>query len=241
MVLMAALATATDLPDHGRRGGRGGCYGGGYGACYGSYYGGCYGGWGGCYGGWGGCYGGGYGGYYGGRGAGYAWGGPAYFGGYAYSPAIVGGMPMVAGDESYFNPQTTQSFYYNAGAGNEATIVVHLPAEATLTVDGQPTNSRSGTRVFQSPPLEPGKTYTYTLRAEVNRDGRLLNDKQTIEIRAGQRTEVTLNLANASQGEERLNVPTGRRNRDISPDDERDNPVPPERPRRIAPPPPRLQ
>jgi hypothetical protein len=39
---MAALTTATDMPDFGRRGGCCGCYGGyGWGGCYGGY------GWGG--------------------------------------------------------------------------------------------------------------------------------------------------------------------------------------------------
>lgn len=217
MVLMAALTTGTDMPDAGRRGGRGGgccggmisgvyggCYGGG---CYGS---GCYGGYGGCYGG---CYGMGYGGcrgyaigWGGGYGRGYVLGGASWMGGYAYSPMMSGyGTPMVLGNAALGSGGTTQSFFYNpdnANRTNEATIIVHLPAEAALTIDGQPTQSTSGTRTFTSPPLEPGKTYSYTLRAEMNRDGRLQNVKRTIDVQAGQPTEVTLNFNDGNRDED---------------------------------------
>ena len=222
MVLMAALTTGTDLPDGRRRGGGchgcyGGCYGGmAYGGCYGGY-GGCYGGYGGCYGGgWGGCYGGGYrmgyGGGWGGGYGGYVLGGASpWVGGYAYSPMISGnGTPIVMGSPALGNAGMSQSFFFNpnnANQANAATIIVHLPAEATLTIDGQPTQSTSGTRTFTSPPLEPGKTYSYTLRAEMNREGRSRNVKKTIDVRAGQPTEVTLNFDNANRDEEQLNAP----------------------------------
>ncbi|HEY7313494.1 MAG TPA: TIGR03000 domain-containing protein [Gemmataceae bacterium] len=230
MVLMAALTTGTDMPD-GRRGGRGGCcgcyggmaYGGGYGGCMGMGYGGGYGG---CMGmgyggGFGGCYGMGYGGGYrmgggggwgGGYGRGYVLGGASpWVGGYASAPMISGnGMPLVMGNPALGNAGMSQSFFFNPNNGNqanEATIVVHLPAEATLTIDGQPTQSTSGTRTFTSPPLEPGKTYSYTLKAEMKRDGRPRNVKKTIDVRAGQPTEVTLNFDNANRDEEQLNAP----------------------------------
>src|SRR5438552_1167959 len=46
-----------------------------------------------------------------------------------------------------------------------ATLVVTLPAEATLIVEDQPTSSTSSERVFQTPALELGKEYVYTLKA----------------------------------------------------------------------------
>ncbi len=42
-------------------------------------------------------------------------------------------------------------------AANEATLVVSLPEDATLTVDNEPTTSTSAQRVFVSPALEPGR------------------------------------------------------------------------------------
>ena len=210
---------------------------GGWGGCYGGMrYGGCYGGM--TYGGWGGCYGGmtsgGYGmGNWGGWGTGYSGyvlgGGMPVIGGYASSPIISGyGTPLNGVNGAIVNPGVTQSFYSNpavSNQANEATIVVHLPQDANLTIDGQPTQSRSATRVFHSPPLEPGKTYTYTLRAESNRDGHFVSTKKTVDVRAGQRSEVTFRFDNANREEGR---------RTIVPDEDAATRVPPVRPRRTA-------
>lgn len=223
MVLMAALTTGTDLPDGRRRGGGGGgccgCYGGmgyGGGGCYGGMgYGGCYGGWGGGYGmggGWGGGYGGGYG-------RGYAWGGysPMWGGGYAYSPNFYGttSAPIYGNNNAYLGLGTNitgntgnlgamQSMYFNPGMnqGNAARIIVRLPADAKLTIDGEPTQSISNVRVFESPPLEQGKTYHYTLRAERRRNNQTETASKTIEVRAGQPTQVTLDFRDSNRQEE---------------------------------------
>lgn len=221
MVLMAALTTGTDVPDMGRRGGCHGCGGGCYGGCYGGMgmgYGGCGGmgmgmgmGYGGCMGmgmGYGGCGGMGMG--YGGTGM--SWGGgyggyalnnaSPFLGGYANSPIIATGnwgTPIVSTFGTNLNPAIAQSNYFNPASANEATLVVNAPAEASLTIDGEQTQQRSATRTFTTPSLEPGKTYTYTLRAELNRDGRTIRDSKKVEVRAGQRSEVTLNLDNNSR------------------------------------------
>jgi uncharacterized protein (TIGR03000 family) len=151
--------------------------------------------------GWGG---GGYGGY--------VWGGASpVMGGYAYAPMIGNyGMPLASAGGTIVAPGPTQSFYANpalANMANEATIIVHLPEGANLTIDGQTTLSRSPTRIFRSPPLEQGKTYTYSLQAEMNRDGHFVNAKKAVEVRAGQRSEVTLNFDNANRTEERRTSP----------------------------------
>lgn len=244
MVLMAALTQGMDMPDMGRRGGRGGgccgCCGGGmsYGGGGGGYGGGCYGmrmG-GGCYGmgmggggyrmGWGGGYGSGYGMGWGGYGNSYALGSTPYIGGgYAYSPMWSGGYgtPLALGNSGMGNAGMNQSFFFNpanANQGNEATIIVHLPADATLTIDGEATRSRSNLRTFITPSLEQGKTYTYTLRAEMNRDGRTQHVKKTVDVRAGQPTEVTMPFDNADRGDDR---------NEARPETNRDNPVAPRR------------
>jgi uncharacterized protein (TIGR03000 family) len=73
-----------------------------------------------------------------------------------------------------------------------ATIVVDLPADAKLTIDGAATTSTSGHRTFVSPDLEPGKKFTYTLRAEVTRDNKPVVMEEKITVRAGKETQVTL-------------------------------------------------
>jgi uncharacterized protein (TIGR03000 family) len=231
MVLMAALTTGIDMPDRGgRRGGCHGCYGGGWGGCYGGMgmgYGGCYGGmgmgYGGCYGGmgmgYGGCYGMGmgmgmgWGGGWGGGYGGYALGGyrPMISSGYAYSPVISSwgwGTPMVSNAGVIPNAGTMQSFYNTpTNSGNQATVIVHVPQSASLKIDGQATQQSSSTRLFTSPPLEQGKTYVYKISAEVNRNGHTVRDTKNVEVRAGQRTEVTMNFGDSNRGSEERSEP----------------------------------
>jgi uncharacterized protein (TIGR03000 family) len=79
-----------------------------------------------------------------------------------------------------------------------ATVLVSLPADAKLTIDDTPTRSTTARRRFESPPLEPGKTYHYTLTAEAMREGRAVTVSQRIDVRAGQETRVQLVLPNAA-------------------------------------------
>src|SRR5438270_121531 len=76
-----------------------------------------------------------------------------------------------------------------------ATIVVNLPAEAKLTVDGNPTTSTSDRRVFVSPALDRGMEYFYTLKAEVVRGGKTETRTEKVTVRAGEETKVDINFA----------------------------------------------
>ena len=81
-----------------------------------------------------------------------------------------------------------------APAKKSATIVVSLPADAKLTVDGTPTQSTSARRVFESPDLAPGKKYNYTFKATVMRDGKEQVVTKTAEVAAGKTSTVKLEL-----------------------------------------------
>ena len=200
-VLMMALTTGVDMPDA-RRGGCHGCHGGCYGGCYGGGWGGgygggccgCYGGgYGGCYGGcmgmgYGGCYGGGYGGCYGGA---VISGGCYGLGGYGTGTII---MPSTGTGAEPIKKKPTQKDGKETMAPTPATIVVELPADATLTIDNEATTSTGSSRVFTSPELNPGKEYHYTLKAEVVRDGKPVKTEKVIAVKAGEITPVTLTL-----------------------------------------------
>ena len=73
-----------------------------------------------------------------------------------------------------------------------ALLRVVLPADARLTIDGNPTRSPGEARLFVSPPLEPGRRYVYILRAEVVRDGKKVVETREVPVRAGEESEVTL-------------------------------------------------
>jgi len=184
---------------HGYYGGCHGCYGGGCnggghrlfghrrGGCHGCYGGGCYGG---CYGyssGCCGCCGGGvvYGGCYGG-----CWGGPVMHDGAVVPEKAKGGPER----EKVAPPKgdTEKKKEEEARMPAPATILVSLPAEAKLTVDGAATQSTSSTREFASPALEPGRDYYYTLKADIVRDGKPASTSRRVAVRAGQQTRVRL-------------------------------------------------
>jgi uncharacterized protein (TIGR03000 family) len=73
-----------------------------------------------------------------------------------------------------------------------ATLVVRVPADAALSINGVATRSAAATRTFVSPSLQPGKEFHYTLKAEAVRDGRKVAATQRVAVRAGERKEVVL-------------------------------------------------
>jgi uncharacterized protein (TIGR03000 family) len=79
-----------------------------------------------------------------------------------------------------------------------ATLVVDLPADAKLLIDGQATRSDTAHRVFETPALETGREFSYTLQAQVVRDGKTEVISKEVTVRAGQATEIRLELSSAS-------------------------------------------
>ena len=76
-----------------------------------------------------------------------------------------------------------------------ATVIVSLPADAKLYFDGTATTSTTANRQFTTPALNAGSEASYTLTAEIVRDGKTLKASQVINVRAGQTTEVNLSDA----------------------------------------------
>ena len=72
------------------------------------------------------------------------------------------------------------------GLNVPATIVVSLPADARLIVDGAATASTTERRTLVTPALEVGSTYVYTMRAEIVREGRTVAQEQIVNVRGGQ-------------------------------------------------------
>jgi len=73
-----------------------------------------------------------------------------------------------------------------------ATLVVNLPADATLSVDGVATKAANAVRQFSTPVLAAGQSYHYTLTAEIVRDGKTYSASETVTVRAGQISQVEL-------------------------------------------------
>jgi uncharacterized protein (TIGR03000 family) len=83
---------------------------------------------------------------------------------------------------------------YVQAASMEATLIVTLPADATLTIGGEETTSTSANRVFVSPSLTEGKEYEYTLKAKVVREGKTEVITAKVTVRPGEVTPVELKV-----------------------------------------------
>jgi uncharacterized protein (TIGR03000 family) len=86
----------------------------------------------------------------------------------------------------------------DGASASAATIVVTLPASASLKIDGAGTTSTSTVRTFVSPTLTPGKVYAYTLEAEYRHNGRPVTVSKKVRIQAGKVSRVDLNDAGTS-------------------------------------------
>jgi uncharacterized protein (TIGR03000 family) len=72
------------------------------------------------------------------------------------------------------------------------TILVHLPADARLEIEGDATLSTGSMRKFISPELPAGRTFVYTLTATFERDGETVSVTGTVTVWAGSEAEVTI-------------------------------------------------
>jgi uncharacterized protein (TIGR03000 family) len=211
----------------GGHGGGGGSHGGSGGGWHGGSGGGSHGGnWQGGNGwhgdgwhdghghGWG-WYGGWYGWYPGLYGSRWGWGYPYYGSGDGSGYSDYGyGYP-----EQYYGDTTGDlSQQQPANQQNTAHIRVLVPADnAQIWFDDAPTQQTGSVRVFDTPALEPGRSYTYQVRARWTDNGREVAETREAHIHPGD--AVTVDFTN------QLPPPRPR------PDTNNANPLPPPRPR----------
>jgi uncharacterized protein (TIGR03000 family) len=185
----------------GSSGGSWGSSGGSWGSSGGSW-GSSGGSWGSSGGSWGssGCCGscGGYEVYYGSCGS----SGGSY-GGEIYSPAMpMQSAPMMAPPSGTPTPPPTPPApgvlgaptgrsTYNADA---AYLLVSVPADAKVFVNDRATVSTGAERQYVSHGLEQGMRYEYTVRAEMVRDGKTVTETKTVQLSAGNSSNVAFDL-----------------------------------------------
>lgn len=73
---------------------------------------------------------------------------------------------------------------------NSAAIVVTLPADAQLTIDGASTTSTSGKRVYWAPPLQRGVEFHYVFKVSVVRQNETVTESKVIAVRADGTTNI---------------------------------------------------
>jgi len=82
---------------------------------------------------------------------------------------------------------------YSPDVRAPASLFVRVPAaDAELLVEGDRTVSTGTSREFVSPPLQPGKSYTYTLEVRWRQDGRERTRTRQVALHAGDSLDVNL-------------------------------------------------
>jgi uncharacterized protein (TIGR03000 family) len=155
---------------------------------------------------------------------------------YSYSsePYRLGSITPAAWDVT--NPQyssedrrrmTYRSTYSPPEVGtNEANIRVIVPSgNARVFFDDSKTEQTGMERLFASPPLEPNKEYTYTVRAEWTENGKEMNKAQDVKVKAGRTSMVDFRNAGttANNPNETLLRPRDGDRKDDKRDDRKDD------------------
>ena len=69
---------------------------------------------------------------------------------------------------------------------NSALLIAHLPDDAQIFVQDQPTTQTGTLRQFLSPALVPGSKYAYTVRVRWHENGQWVEQMSTFPIQAGE-------------------------------------------------------
>jgi uncharacterized protein (TIGR03000 family) len=87
---------------------------------------------------------------------------------------------------------------------NIAVLMVHLPEDAQVWFNNQPTKSQGKVRYFESPPLTPGKRYLYYMRVVWHENGKWVHKIERVPVQAGEMRCVYLMPANIADNLARL-------------------------------------
>jgi uncharacterized protein (TIGR03000 family) len=78
----------------------------------------------------------------------------------------------------------------SAAADNTVRINVRVPPDAEVWVEGQATRQAGPVREFASPPITPGRDYTYEIRARWREGDREVTRARDLTVRAGDAVSV---------------------------------------------------
>jgi len=145
-------------------------------------------------------------------GLGYGYGYPGYYGypsysgyyGYpsygVYSGATTYYAPSYVGNDVAVAPAAPATSYYPpaeqapAPAASNAHLTVQVPAGARLWIDGQLTAQTGAVRSFETPSLDPGRSYSYKLVAEWVENGQTVTRERTVQFAAGNQAVANLTV-----------------------------------------------
>jgi uncharacterized protein (TIGR03000 family) len=140
-----------------------------------------------------------------GIGYGYGWGygyglgwGSGYGPGWGFGPGYGYGWnyPMFGYGRSYRRPPPRRPMLQTPPPFDPyAHFLVHVPADAELWLEDTQMHQTGSHRTFISPPLEPGATFAYTVRARWTEDGQVIEQSRDLVVHSGKWVSLTFPLA----------------------------------------------
>jgi uncharacterized protein (TIGR03000 family) len=125
-----------------------------------------------------------------------------YGSGYAESPAQV--TPIDPDNGTGVAPQVLD-LSPSAPSDSPANLTVNVPADAEIWLGETKMASTGSVRVFYSPPLTPGRQYTYDIRAHWKDNGRDITQTQNVDVTAGGDLHVTFPLPSVAAASAKAN------------------------------------
>lgn len=120
-----------------------------------------------------------------------AWGWYGYGGYFASSPfdyRNTGGTLYLADVPAASDREPTD--VRPAAPSDRAVLALQVPADAKIWVQGEATKQSGEVRTFVSPPLVPGRVYTYSVKAQWSANGKPIEQSQTVTVKAGNRSQL---------------------------------------------------
>jgi len=107
-------------------------------------------------------------------------------------PAVPGeGVTAASGTIGWPASSTTRGYYSPSQAGNNsATVDVKVPADAQVWVGSQQMTQTGAERVFTTPPLTPGQTFSYQVKARWKENGKEVEQTRKVRVEAGKESFV---------------------------------------------------
>ena len=72
---------------------------------------------------------------------------------------------------------------------HSTSLVIDVPADAKIYVNGHKTDTQGSHRRYRSAGLLPGQTYSYEVRAIIEREGKEITKQKTVTLRGGEAHE----------------------------------------------------
>lgn len=114
-----------------------------------------------------------------------------YYKGYKKPPHGYGQRPapprtVSQAPKKYMVQVARVPYKHTADDANVVVVMAHVPEDASIWFDDTPTQQKGELRYFESPPIKPGRSYSYSVRTVWYEDGEWVTQTVSVPVKAGE-------------------------------------------------------